>query len=251
MRFRLRRKNVHRERSSIPAVAEHGVKREVHARKRRYKGPHEVFATGASPAKTVRGRCAAATSSLPTVMMFKPRCELLSAAARRVGAVGSCSNGCSNGRTSFSTVSAPCSGLTRSRRPRRSSRPATKNSTKTKAEPMLRSQTTKGAAMTIEAVSEPSDLAQWRSGAEPFYLELFGETRPFVDSAYAELIPASTAAEATPVSGASAPVYEYWWTIGHPGLPQRGRALPALAPPPQRERGSRRSGNGGVLERSR
>jgi hypothetical protein len=58
------------------------------------------------------------------------------------------------------------------------------------------------------------------------YLELFGETRPFVDTAFAELIPASAAADAPPVSGASAPVYEYWWTIGHPGLPREDGRFP-------------------------
>jgi hypothetical protein len=80
--------------------------------------------------------------------------------------------------------------------------------------------------VTIEAVSAPEDLAQWGSSKDPFYFELFGETRPYVDTAYAELIPASTSVEAAPVSGASAPVYEYWWTIGHPGLPERdGRGL--------------------------
>jgi hypothetical protein len=75
--------------------------------------------------------------------------------------------------------------------------------------------------MTIEAASEPRDLAAWDPGEQPFYLELYGETRPVVDTAYAEVIPASSSAEASPVSRGEAPVYEYWWTIGHPGAPQR------------------------------
>ncbi|HUA46607.1 MAG TPA: hypothetical protein VMA77_15350 [Solirubrobacteraceae bacterium] len=75
--------------------------------------------------------------------------------------------------------------------------------------------------MTIEVVSEPADLSTWDPGSDPFYLEVFGETRPVVDTAFAELIPASAGPDATPVRGASAPVYEYWWTIGHPGLPRQ------------------------------
>lgn len=75
--------------------------------------------------------------------------------------------------------------------------------------------------MTIEVVSEPADLGTWEPRTNPFYIELFGETRPFVDTAFAELIPASASADAKPVSGASAPVYEYWWTLGHPGLPRQ------------------------------
>jgi hypothetical protein len=74
--------------------------------------------------------------------------------------------------------------------------------------------------MTIEAVSDPADLSTWEPYTDPFYIELFGETRPVVDTAFAELIPAS-ASDAKPVSGANAPVYEYWWTIGHPGLPRQ------------------------------
>jgi hypothetical protein len=72
--------------------------------------------------------------------------------------------------------------------------------------------------MTIESVSHPAPLSSWdgENKDQPYYLELFGEARPAVDTAYAEAVPAGTAAE-TPATVASAPVYEYWWTIGHPG----------------------------------
>lgn len=80
--------------------------------------------------------------------------------------------------------------------------------------------------MTIEAVSHPSDLADWRATGQRFYLELFGETRPLVDTTFAELIPASSASGASPVSGGAVPVYEYWWSIGHPGLPHQDGRFP-------------------------
>ncbi len=80
--------------------------------------------------------------------------------------------------------------------------------------------------MTIEAVSDPPDLAEWRATNQRFYLELFGETRPLVDTTFAELIPASSGSDASPVSGVSAPVYEYWWSIGHPGLPREEGRFP-------------------------
>jgi hypothetical protein len=66
----------------------------------------------------------------------------------------------------------------------------------------------------IEVVSEPRDLATWNGEDPPFYLEIFGETEPLIDSNYAEVLqPAATTAE----SAAASPIYEYWWTIGHPG----------------------------------
>ena len=71
--------------------------------------------------------------------------------------------------------------------------------------------------MTIESVSHPAPLSGWDGGSkdQPYYLELFGETSPAVDMAYAEVVPAG--AGETPQTSVSAPVYEYWWTIGHPG----------------------------------
>jgi hypothetical protein len=68
----------------------------------------------------------------------------------------------------------------------------------------------------IEVASHPADLGAWDAKVQPFYLELFGETTPVVDTKYAEVLPAG------PVDGAvlgvqAAPIYEYWWTIGHSG----------------------------------
>jgi hypothetical protein len=66
----------------------------------------------------------------------------------------------------------------------------------------------------IEVVSWPQDLTQWNPAEHPFYLEVFGETSPVLDTALAEVLPAG-AADA--VTSSPAPVYEYWWTLGHPG----------------------------------
>ncbi|HMD45495.1 MAG TPA: hypothetical protein VKG43_05015 [Acidimicrobiales bacterium] len=67
----------------------------------------------------------------------------------------------------------------------------------------------------IEVVSHPADLTTWDQDAEPFYLELFGETQPLLDMAYAEAFHPRADGDTEQVSGA--PVYEYWWTIGHGG----------------------------------
>jgi len=71
----------------------------------------------------------------------------------------------------------------------------------------------------IEVKSFPDDLSAWDPSAAPFYLELFGETRPVVNPQYAELVPAADEKKS------SAPIYEYWWTIGHPGLPPEHKGL--------------------------
>lgn len=67
----------------------------------------------------------------------------------------------------------------------------------------------------IEVASYPPGLAGFRSTPEtPCYLEVFGETSPQIDPSGALVL--SSAAD----SGGSkdaAPVYEYWWTIGHGG----------------------------------
>ncbi len=68
----------------------------------------------------------------------------------------------------------------------------------------------------IEVVSYPADLAQWNPMETPFYLELFGETSPQLDTRYAEVIKPGPE-DSTAQTVAAAPIYEYWWTIGHPG----------------------------------
>jgi hypothetical protein len=74
--------------------------------------------------------------------------------------------------------------------------------------------------MTIESVSHPEPLSAWdaKNPDQPYYLELVGETSPSVDTAYAQIVPAG-ASSGAPQSATAAPVYEYWWTIGHPGHP--------------------------------
>jgi hypothetical protein len=78
--------------------------------------------------------------------------------------------------------------------------------------------------MTIESKSYPAELKKWQPSETPFYLELFGETSPIIDTTYAEVIQAG-AADGTVTSADAAPIYEYYWTIGHPGLPQRNGGL--------------------------
>ena len=70
----------------------------------------------------------------------------------------------------------------------------------------------------IEVVSHPSNLADWdeTSRDQPFYLELFGETKPLIEQNFAEALPAG-AADGSLQTTAFTPVYEYWWTIGHSG----------------------------------
>lgn len=72
----------------------------------------------------------------------------------------------------------------------------------------------------IEVVSSPANLQDWEPDKQPFYLELYGETEPLVDEAYAQAVPAGSA---DPKATADAPVYEYWWTLGYPGQPQEHR----------------------------
>jgi len=72
--------------------------------------------------------------------------------------------------------------------------------------------------VTIESASHPEDLNAWDGeGAEAFYFEIFGETSPVVDTAIAEVVPAGATPGSAAQSAQPAPVYEYWWTIGHPG----------------------------------
>jgi len=66
----------------------------------------------------------------------------------------------------------------------------------------------------IEVASWPADLSKWNPQVQPFYLEFFGETEPVLDETYAEVVPAS---QPGATEGTDAPVYEYWWTLGHPG----------------------------------
>ena len=88
--------------------------------------------------------------------------------------------------------------------------------------------------MTIESASHPADLSSWDGKSEPpFYFEVFGETSPSLDTAYAEVVPAGAgddddAARTT----CPAPVYEYWWTIGHPGYrPEHAGLLERISGP--------------------
>lgn len=65
----------------------------------------------------------------------------------------------------------------------------------------------------IEVVSWPADLSEWDPAKDPYYLELGGETSPVLDTAYVgPQGPGAGHPESTAI------IYEYWWTIGHPGF---------------------------------
>jgi hypothetical protein len=86
--------------------------------------------------------------------------------------------------------------------------------------------------MTIESASYPADLSQWDGeSGDPFYFEVFGETSPVLDIGYAEVIPPG-AVEGSAQTTQPMPVYEYWWTIGHPGhRPEHGGMLKHIQGP--------------------
>jgi len=58
----------------------------------------------------------------------------------------------------------------------------------------------------------------WDPYESPFYLEVYGETAPLLNTAFADVLgtgPLSAdSSSGTPSSTISAPVYEYWWTLG-------------------------------------
>ncbi len=68
----------------------------------------------------------------------------------------------------------------------------------------------------IQVATYPDDLKLWKPpDMSPFYLEVFGETKPFLDQHYAEVLPPGLADGTAAQTTAATPVYEYWWTIGH------------------------------------
>jgi hypothetical protein len=74
----------------------------------------------------------------------------------------------------------------------------------------------------IAVASFPADLGQWHQDEHPYYLEVFGEAEPVLDMTHAEVLLAGGAEAA---STSPAPVYEYWWTIGHGGSRPEHRHL--------------------------
>lgn len=73
----------------------------------------------------------------------------------------------------------------------------------------------------IEVVSHPTDLAAWDVDKHPFYFELYGETRPRVDLAFAEVQPPGPVDSISQQAVTATPLYRYWWTIGHGVAPQQ------------------------------
>jgi len=65
----------------------------------------------------------------------------------------------------------------------------------------------------IEVVSWPEDLSEWDPQQDPYYLELGGETSPILDAGYA-----GRESEGQGQSQPNGIIYEYWWTISHPGF---------------------------------
>lgn len=66
----------------------------------------------------------------------------------------------------------------------------------------------------IEVVSYPSNLSTWDPEVQPFYLELYGETQPVVETRIDERTRAGSTS-LIPQMVDAMPVYEYSWTIGH------------------------------------
>lgn len=86
-----------------------------------------------------------------------------------------------------------------------------------------------GRARMIEVVSYPPDLSIWEPDVDPFYLELYGETNPELDTSYAETS-ASPAPDGTGKPASRTPIYEYWWTLGRPGGPHHPHHRWPVAP---------------------
>ena len=73
---------------------------------------------------------------------------------------------------------------------------------------------TKGGRPVIEVDScHPSDWNTWNSSSLQPYLELYGETHPFICTNLTETLPAHSMNN-DPQMNAVAPIYEYFWTIG-------------------------------------
>jgi hypothetical protein len=73
---------------------------------------------------------------------------------------------------------------------------------------------TGGLAM-LQTASYPASLPQtWDTETYPYYLELFGETQPYIDESYAEILPAGSSEGMTPQQGSYVSIYQYWWTVG-------------------------------------
>jgi hypothetical protein len=68
----------------------------------------------------------------------------------------------------------------------------------------------------IEVATYPGELKTWNPDTDRYYLELFGEGEPVIADNYAEIVPVGPVDAAVQTSQ-PAPVYEYWWTIGHLG----------------------------------
>jgi hypothetical protein len=68
----------------------------------------------------------------------------------------------------------------------------------------------------LQTASYPRELSQKQlmDKKHPFYLELFGETQPLIDTKYAEVLPAGSI-DIIQQNVESVPIYQYWWTLGY------------------------------------
>jgi hypothetical protein len=68
----------------------------------------------------------------------------------------------------------------------------------------------------IQFVTWPSDLAHWNLEKDgPFYLELYGETRPEVDERYVEVLSLAEEQHGLKEGARLAPLYECCWSLGY------------------------------------
>ena len=71
----------------------------------------------------------------------------------------------------------------------------------------------------IESVTYPANLADWNDQTNNFYIELFGETHPYLDMTYAEVLPVGSKEDDPTQTKAVTPIYQYWWTLSQSGSP--------------------------------
>ncbi len=71
-----------------------------------------------------------------------------------------------------------------------------------------------------QVASFPADLSNWvpSSAEQPFYLEIYGETRPIIVKENEKV--SSAEDDNSTQSNVSTPIYEYSWTLGHSEVPE-------------------------------
>ncbi len=66
----------------------------------------------------------------------------------------------------------------------------------------------------IEVASSPANLLDWKPDNNPFILSCMVKPSHWLTRRTRRVVPAGSVG---PKATADAPVYEYWWTLRHPG----------------------------------